>query len=330
VLAAIAVLALTGGAVALLVRLDRGRAGERAAADAQAAALRAADGVRGLVANLEGQTQNATANPRLVAALDANVDQETLRDLLLTEPWWEPFRRVVDGFGLYADESTATVTSRLPAVFDARTMVRDARQGHHASPVCWWRRGRCWRNEPVALTGRSIWSGGPERIIDVGLMSGMAERAGGAVAISDGRGCWSRRRRGRQRPDDLGARAALARSPGPRSRSGPDGGGVAVQRAARAGGRAPAGSPPRRLPLPWSAIAILIIGVAFDRPLRAGGALPDARSRLVRPRARHGVARSAATPSWSASARVDGRDLRGRHAGKAPSAARSSSACVPS
>ena len=44
--------------------------------------------------------------------LDASVDQETLRDLLLTEPWWEPFRRAVDGFGLYADESTASVTSR--------------------------------------------------------------------------------------------------------------------------------------------------------------------------------------------------------------------------
>ena len=86
-------LALTVGAVVLLMRLDHTRAGERVAAEAQAAALRAADGVRGLLGSLEGQTQNATANPRLVAALDANVDQETLRDLLLTEPWWEPFRR---------------------------------------------------------------------------------------------------------------------------------------------------------------------------------------------------------------------------------------------
>src|SRR4029079_13620548 len=92
-----------------------------------------ADGMRTLVSGLEGHTQNATSNPRLVAALDANVDQETLRDLLLTEPWWEPFRRSVDGFGLFRDESAALVTSRLPATFDGRTMVRDARQGHHAS-----------------------------------------------------------------------------------------------------------------------------------------------------------------------------------------------------
>src|SRR3954466_904612 len=128
-LAAVAVLALTAGAVGLLMRIDRNRAGERAAAEAQAAALRAADGVRTLIGGLEGQTQNATTNPRLVAALDANVDQETLRDLLLTEPWWEPYRRAVDGFGLYADESAALVTARLAATFDGRTMVRDARQG---------------------------------------------------------------------------------------------------------------------------------------------------------------------------------------------------------
>src|SRR3954468_18034480 len=131
VLAARAVLALTAGAVVLLTRLDRSRANERVASEAQAAALRAADGLRGLIGGLEGQTQNATANPRLVAALDANVDQDTLRDLLLTEPWWEPFRRGVDGFGLFGDEAAALVSSRLPSGFDARTMVRDARQAHH-------------------------------------------------------------------------------------------------------------------------------------------------------------------------------------------------------
>src|ERR1044071_1644919 len=87
-LAALAVLALTAGAVVLLTRLDQSRAGERVVAEAQAAALRAADGVRSLVVGLEGQAHNATTNPRLVAALDANVDQETLRDLLLHEPWW--------------------------------------------------------------------------------------------------------------------------------------------------------------------------------------------------------------------------------------------------
>jgi hypothetical protein len=188
--AALGVFALAGGAALLLMRLDRTRAGERMASDAQAAGLRAADGVRTLVGSLEVQVQNGTANPRLVAALDANVDQETLRDLLLTEPWWEPFRRAVDGYGLYSDETTAVVTSRLPVSFDAHTMVHDAREAHHPSSGLVEAAGQVLAvaSSPVALTGRSDW---PvlvaTKVLDVGLLSGMAERAGASVAISDGR-----------------------------------------------------------------------------------------------------------------------------------------------
>jgi Protein kinase domain len=132
-IAACGVPGLTAGAAFLPMRLDRSRVGERLASDAQAAGLRAADGVRNLVGSLENQVQNGIANPRLVATLDANVDQETLRDLLLTEPWWEPFRRAVDGFGLYRDETTAVVTSHLPGSLDAHALVHDARQAHHPS-----------------------------------------------------------------------------------------------------------------------------------------------------------------------------------------------------
>ena len=142
-------LALTAGAVVLLMRLDRTAPANGVAAEAQAAALRAADGVRGLLGGLEGQTQNATANPRLVAALDANVDQETLRDLLLTEPWWEPFRRGVDGFGLYGDESTALVTSRLPAASTRARWCATRARDITPRPVCCWRSGRCWRWPPA-------------------------------------------------------------------------------------------------------------------------------------------------------------------------------------
>ncbi len=111
-IAALAVLGMTAAAAVLLLRLDRQRTKERLTDDAQAAARRAADGVRTLLGGLKVQVQNGTANPRLVAALDAKVDEETMRDLLLTEPWWETFRRSVDGFGLYSDESAAVVTSR--------------------------------------------------------------------------------------------------------------------------------------------------------------------------------------------------------------------------
>ncbi|HMF42535.1 MAG TPA: serine/threonine-protein kinase [Polyangia bacterium] len=268
--AALAVLGLTGGAVVLLVRIERSHASERVAAEAQAAALRAADGVRGLLGNLEGQTQNATSNPRLVAALDANVDQETLRDLLLTEPWWEPFRRSVDGFGLFADESAALVTSRLPASFDARTMVRDARQGHHASSGLLPAAGQVLAVTacPVALTGRSEW---PvlvsTKILDVGLVSGMAERAGGAVAISDGRRLLvAATTGGTSGADDLSAlkQAIDVSAPGLTAIGNqtvaalPLSGGLRVL----VGVVAPQ-STPGGLPLPLPALAILLIGVTF-------------------------------------------------------------------
>ena len=269
--AAIAVLALTAGAVVLLSRLDRAHASERVAAEAQAAALRAADGVRGLLGTLEGQTQNATANPRLVAALDANVDEETLRDLLLTEPWWDPFRRAVDGFGLYGDESTPLVTSRLPASFDVRTMVRYARQTHHASSQLLVAAGQVQAVSacPITLTGRSEW---PvlvsTRIVDVGLLSGMAERAGGAVAISDGKRLLvAATTGGATGADDLSAlkQAIDLAAPGLVALGAetvaalPLTGGLQVLVGVAAPISAPGG-----LPLPGSALAILAIGLVFS------------------------------------------------------------------
>ena len=232
--AAAAVLALTGGATALLARLDRTRAAERAAEEAQAAALRAADGVHGVIGALEVQAQNATTNPRLVAALDANVDQETLRDLLLTEPWWEPFRRAVDGYGLYSDESTGVVTSHLPPGFDGRT------------------------DWPVLVA---------TRMLDAGLLSGIADRAGAALAVSDGRrvligapgngaGAGENLAALKQEPE---LAAPGLQSLGPRTMATlPLSGKLRVLVGVSAPPSAPSG-----LPLPWSELAILSIGVAF-------------------------------------------------------------------
>ena len=269
-LAAVAVLALTAAAVVLLLRLERAHAAERTAAEAQAAALRAADAVRNLIGGLEGQTQNATTNPRLVAALDANVDQETLRDLLLTEPWWEPYRRGVDAFALYGDESTALVTSRLPAAFDGRTMVRDARQGHHASSGLLLAGGQVVAATayPVALNGRADW---PVLVgiknLDVAVLSGLAERAGGAVALSDGRRALvAAPAAAANGADELTAlkQAIDVAAPGMTTIGSetvaalPLSGGLRVL----VGVAAPA-STPGGLPLPWSAIVILASGVAF-------------------------------------------------------------------
>src|SRR5262245_10806601 len=286
--AAAAVLAVTAGASVMLARVDRTRAADRAAAEAEAAAQRAVDGARGLLTALEVQSQNATSNPRLVAALDANVDQETLRDLLLTEPWWEPFRRGVDGFGMFGDESAALVTSHLPATFDARTMVRDARQGHHASSGLLLVGGQVLAVVacPVALNGRSEW---PvlvgTKILDVAVVSGMAERAGGAVAVSDGRRLLVAATTGAAGgADDLSAlkQAVDLQAPGlvtlgqQTVAALPLSGGLRVLVGVSAATSTPAG-----LPLPWSALAILLIGVTFATGLfllLARGAAAEAAS----------------------------------------------------
>jgi hypothetical protein len=188
--AALAILALTVAAAVVLLHLDRGRLGERLSDDAQAAGLRAADGVRTLTGALEGLAQNGTANPRLVAALDAKVDEETLRDLLFTEPWWEPFRRSVDGFGVYSDEASPVVAWRLPAGFEAGNLVHETRLSHRTASGLVVADGQvvAVAAAPVALTGRSDW---PvllaTRALNAGLLSGIAARAGASVALSDGR-----------------------------------------------------------------------------------------------------------------------------------------------
>jgi hypothetical protein len=269
-LAAIAVLALTIGAVVWLVRIDRGQTAAHLSVEAQAAALRAVDGIKSLVVSVEGQTQNATANPRLVAALNANVDQETLRDLLLTEPWWEPFRRAIDGFGLYAEDNAPVVSSRLPTKLDVHAMVQDARQGRRTSSGLQLAAGQVLAVAacPVDLAGRSEW---PvlvsTKVVDVGLLSEMAERAGGAVAISDGRRLLvAATTSAAGSSDDLLALKRGIDIPAPGRVSY---GTVTVAALPLSGGlrvlvgvAAPVN--PGGMPIPWSAVAILIIGVTLS------------------------------------------------------------------
>jgi len=272
--AALSILALTVAAALVLLRLDRTRIAERLTDDAQAAALRASDGVRTLTGTLEVQVQNGTANPRLVAALDAKVDEETLRDLLVNEPWWEPFRRSVDGFGLYSDETAAVVTSRLPAGFEARSLVHEARALHRAASGLVMAEGLVLAAAaaPVALTGRSDW---PvlvaTRTLDVGLLSGIAERAGASVALSDGRRLLVAATTGAasaSAPNDLGLgplkQALELSAPGVGTYSG-----VAVAALPLVGGlrilagvAAPAAAQ-GALPLPGAVLMILAIGLAL-------------------------------------------------------------------
>src|SRR5215471_8978890 len=125
--AALAVLVVTVLVSLALQRLDRARVTERAQAEAQFAAMRGLDALHALVAGFEVQVQNATSNPRLVAALDAGVDRETLRDLLVNEPWWEPFRLAVEGFGMVREGERPEIGAHLPDGLDLTAMVRRAR-----------------------------------------------------------------------------------------------------------------------------------------------------------------------------------------------------------
>ena len=187
---ALSVLGISAATAAWLMYFDRSTALERSNIEAQTAALRAADGVRAVVTGLEAESQSATTNPRLVAALDANVDQETLRDLLLTEPWWEPFRRAVDGYGLWSDEVTAVVTSHLPGELDVRKSIRAARESRRPATGVVAVSGQAVALVacPIALAGRSDW---PvlvaTKLLDAATLSAFIGGGAGAVAISDGR-----------------------------------------------------------------------------------------------------------------------------------------------
>jgi serine/threonine protein kinase len=188
-LVSLSFLALTGATMVVLARAEGGRASERRADDARAAGLRASDAIQTLLGSLDAQVQNGTANPRLVAALDAKVDATTLGDLLLNEPWWESFRRAVDGFGLYGGDAQAIVGSHLPAGFDARAVIREARQAGRARSALVVAGGQVVlvAAAPVALAGRSMEPAlVAVRALDAGLLVGASERASGTVAISDG------------------------------------------------------------------------------------------------------------------------------------------------
>jgi serine/threonine protein kinase len=189
-LVALSFLALTGATTVVLTHAERGRASERRTDNARAAAFRGADALRTLLGGLEVQVQNGTANPRLVAALDAKVDAETLRDLLLNEPWWDSFRSSVDGFALYGGDVQPMVAWHMPAGFDARTIVREARQTRRARSELAVAAGQVVlvAADPIVPTDRST---EPTllsiRTLDEGALIGVAARAGGAIAISDGR-----------------------------------------------------------------------------------------------------------------------------------------------
>jgi hypothetical protein len=188
--AALAVLGVTAFIALGLGRLEHARVTERAQSEVQTGALRAVDALRALLAGFEAQTQSATSNPRLVAALNAEVDSETLRDLLLTEPWWEPFRLAVNGYGLVRRGTGLEVTSQLPEQLDVTALVTQARSSGKPVSEMLAIAGQVLAvvSCPVVLTDQTdLPVLVATKIVDVGTLALVAERAGGVVGITDGR-----------------------------------------------------------------------------------------------------------------------------------------------
>src|SRR5262249_21125145 len=90
----VAVLALAAGWLGSReVDHERARTTRREARRAaETASERAADGLAVHTTDLKLKVENAAANPRLVFALQGNVDEKTLRDVWRTEEWWRPWR----------------------------------------------------------------------------------------------------------------------------------------------------------------------------------------------------------------------------------------------
>jgi len=191
--ALLAALAVFGVSVAIAIALGRvadRREIERTTAEAEAGAQRGLTALRTLLAGFEEQVRVASANPPFVAALDAGIDRATLRDLLFNEPWLKSFRSSVDGFGVIRRGVAAEVSARLPENFDAKVLVERARSERRPASGLRVAGGQVLAVVacPVTLTDGSE----PPllvatKIVDVGTLAMIAERATGAAAISDGR-----------------------------------------------------------------------------------------------------------------------------------------------
>ena len=184
---------------------------QEAARAAEAAGTRAGDGLATQVAELRLKVQNATANPRLSAALQGNVDAATLQDLFRSEVWWQPYR---DEFRVYAisfeNEKLDILEGMKATEFAADRLVREARA--RREPVSEIVMGKGWPYAAAATVAPV-----PERAvapvlvlakpIDEAMVRTLAVKARGAVLLSDGKSAVIE-------TGDAGERALLRRAVG--------------------------------------------------------------------------------------------------------------------
>jgi hypothetical protein len=192
-LALLLAVGLLAGAYAVARTVEAGRDRTtrlEASRSAEAAGMRAADALAAHVGELKLEAQNAAENPRLVAALRGNADAATLQDLFRTEPWWEPYR---NSFKVYAvafeGDKLDVIEGMQNAEFASDLLIREARERREA--VAEIVMGKGWPYAAAAahidLPGKSA----PAVLllakpIEEGAVRKLAEKARGAVILSDG------------------------------------------------------------------------------------------------------------------------------------------------
>jgi hypothetical protein len=189
-LLAAAVLA-TAALVSRAVESGRMRTVRREAArSAEAGGMRASDGLATHVRELKLEAQNAAANPRLVAALRGNADAATLQDLFRTEEWWEPYRNAYKVYAVaFEGDKLDVIEGMKTAELASDLLVREARERKEA--VAEIVLGKGW---PYAAAAANVEMPGRgnqavlllARPIDDGAVRKLAEKARGAVLLSDG------------------------------------------------------------------------------------------------------------------------------------------------
>jgi hypothetical protein len=162
-----------------------------AARAAEAAGMRASDTLAVHVGELKLEAHNAASNPRLAAALRGNVDAATLQDLFRTEEWWEPYRNAFKVYAVaFEGEKLDVLEGMKTAEFASDLLVREARERREA--VAEIVMGKGW---PYAAAAVAIDSPGRRvppvlvlaRPIDEAAVRKLAEKARGAVLLSDGK-----------------------------------------------------------------------------------------------------------------------------------------------
>jgi serine/threonine protein kinase len=157
---------------------------------AEGAGQRAGEALSTQLGELKLKADNAAANPRLVFALQGNVDERTLRDLWRTEEWWRPWRTEFKVYGLAFSGVRLEVAEGTDAKdLEVTNLIRHARdRGETAAEIV---TGRAGSYEAAATL---VTVPGRERPVVLMLakpiaqatLRGLVDKTGGAVALADG------------------------------------------------------------------------------------------------------------------------------------------------